>query len=178
MRRLSIIGIVAVLAFGSLFVITPAVHADPGNIPPETQTSIQNSCTEIKNTLARLEVSDKLLRVNRGQVYESMAKKLMDRFNARLGSNSLDNRAMLTVTTSYRSLLDTFRSDYISYNSKLNEAMRVDCVADPVRFAHTIADARTMRATVHQDVLKLHRAIDDYRMAVGDFLLNYERISR
>lgn len=178
MKRLLTASIISLAAIGIFFAVAPNVKAQSDNLPKETQASIRNNCTGIKSILARLEVSDKLLRVNRGQVYESMAKKMMERFNARLGSNSLDNRAMLTVTADYRSVLDSFRANYINYNSKLNEAIRVDCINDPVRFAHTIADARTFRAQVHQDVVKLHRAIDDYRTAVGDFLLNYERISR
>src|SRR5690606_19742079 len=121
--------------------------------------------------------SDALLRVNRGQIYESLASKLMDRFNDRLGSNSLDNKAMLTVTGSYRTQLNTFRSDYISYEQKLAAALAIDCTNRPAEFHTTVQEARKLRSTVHSDVVKLHQYIDDYRSSVGDFFLNYERVA-
>ncbi|MFZ1301719.1 MAG: hypothetical protein WAQ27_04085, partial [Candidatus Microsaccharimonas sp.] len=59
----------------------------------------------------------------------------------------------------------------------LSKAIKVDCTAQPELFYSTIEEARVLRSKVHDDVLKIHRYIDDYRSAVGDFLLNYERIS-
>ena len=59
----------------------------------------------------------------------------------------------------------------------MSKAIRIDCTSDPETFYYTIEDARLLRTKVHEDVGKLHRLIDDYRTTVGDFLLNYERIS-
>jgi len=131
----------------------------------------------IKNSLSQLHASDALLRVNRGQVYESMAAKLMDTFNDRLAGNRLDNKAMTTVTSNYRSALTTFRTDYIAYEQKLSEAIRIDCSTQPNTFHAALEQARTLRTKVHDDVVRLHRIIDDYRSSVSDFLLNYERVS-
>jgi hypothetical protein len=138
---------------------------------------IRSNCTSIKSTLNQLHASDALLRVNRGQVYESMASKLMDPFNSRLSNNRLDSKATSVVTQNYRTALDTFRNDYREYEVKLSSALRMDCSKDPVQFHDTIAQARLLRVKVHDDVVKLHRFIDDYRTAVGDFLLNYERVA-
>ena len=138
---------------------------------------IRSNCTTIKSTLNQLHASDALLRVNRGQVYESMASKLMDPFNSRLSNNRLDAKATSVVTNSYRSALDTFRSDYKSYEEKLSSAIRIDCTSEPESFYTNIEQARVLRSKVHDDVIKLHRSIDDYRTAVGDFLLNFERLS-
>ena len=106
-----------------------------------------------------------------------MAAKLMDTFNDRLAGNRLDNKAMTTVTANYRSALTTFRTDYIAYEQKLSEAIRIDCTAQPNTFHAALEQARTLRTKVHDDVVRLHRVIDDYRSSVNDFLLNYERVS-
>lgn len=74
--------------------------------------------------------------------------------------------------------LNAFRSDYISYEQKLSSALSIDCTTKPTEFYNTVEDARTLRSTVHSDVIKLHQSIDDYRSSVGDFLLNYERVSQ
>ncbi len=172
----------AVLAFliaGSLFMFgTSVVQAQSvGILTEEQKQKIVDNCVSIKNSLNQLHVSDALLRVNRGQIYESLGSKFMDRFNDRLDNNSLDNKAMLTVTGNYRTQLTAFRADYISYEQKLSEAIGIDCTEKPIEFYNTVEDARTLRNTVHVDVIKLHQIIDDYRSTVGDFLLNYERLA-
>jgi hypothetical protein len=177
--RLLKVPVLAFLVIGaSVFVGTSLVHAQSATVLTQDQEShIQANCVSIKNSLNQLHASDALLRVNRGQIYESMATKLMDTFNSRLGSNSLDNKAMVTVTGNYRTQLNSFRSDYINYEQKLSAAINIDCTTKPTEFYNAVEDARTLRNTVHSDVIKLHQLIDDYRSSVGDFLLNYERVS-
>lgn len=162
-----------VLVAGAAFVRAQS----PPALTDAQKARIASTCVSIKSSLNQLHASDALLRVNRGQIYESLASKLMDRFNDRLGSNSLDNKAMLTVTGSYRTQLNTFRSDYISYEQKLAAALTIDCTTKPAEFHTAVQEARTLRSTVHGDVVKLHQQIDDYRSSVGDFLLNYERVA-
>ena len=176
MRRIIFVSLASLLAAGLLlpFAGKPAYAED---LTPDQVAKVKANCISIKNSLSQLHASDALLRVNRGQVYESMATKLMDTFNDRLSSNRLDNKAMTTVTGSYRSALMTFRTDYIAYEQKLSEAIRIDCTTQPNTFHTAIEEARTLRTQVHEDVLKLHRLIDDYRSSLSSFLLNYERIS-
>lgn len=176
MRRLFFIAASTVIALVVLlsFAVQPAYAED---LTPEQSARVKANCVAIKNSLGQLHASDALLRVNRGQVYESMAGKLMDKFNSRLSSNRLDSKAMATVTNGYRSALDTFRIDYIAYEQKLSEAIRLDCTEQPNTFHGAVKEARELRKQVYDDVLKLHRYIDDYRSAVSGFLLNYERVS-
>lgn len=177
MRRLFSVLIISLLSVGLLSLIgNTSVKAE--DLTPSQVQQIKANCVSIKNSLNQLHASDALLRVNRGQVYEAVASKLMDNFNSRLGINSLDNKAMTTVTTNYRSELNNFRNDYIAYEQKISAALRIDCTSQPNSFHDTVQEARKLRETVHGDVLELHRLIDDYRSAVGDFLLNYERLSQ
>ena len=176
MRAFSTLATVAAVTV--LFVLSAqTANAQSTSLTAEQIEHIRSNCTTIKSTLNQLHASDALLRVNRGQVYESMASKLMDPFNSRLGNNRLDARATSAVTESYRSALDTFRKNYKEYEEKLASAIRINCANEPELFYNTIEQARVNRAKVHDDVAKLHRYIDDYRSAVGDFLLNFERIS-
>ena len=138
---------------------------------------ISTNCQSIKNSLNQLHASDALLRVNRGQIYESMVTKLMNNFNARLANNSLDNKGLLVVTGGYQSALTTFRTDYQAYERQLSAAIRIDCEKQPSEFHFAVEDARDKRKKVHTDVLRLHQYIDDYRASVSDFLINYERIT-
>ncbi len=179
MRYITRITVFGVILAGATLGLSFAAHAQQSpQITEEKQAQIKASCSEIKTNLSQLDVSDRLLRINRGQLYESLANKLMDRFNARLNSNSLDAKAMETVTTHYRQQLGKFREHYTAYSQKLSEAMRIDCAAEPVRFYETVEAARAARVLVHNDVKSLHDLIDDYRHSVDDFLLNFERLSK
>ncbi len=177
MRRSLLVVIASFLTIGALVSFANIPSASAEDLTPEQTAKIKQNCVAIKNTLSQLHASDALLRVNRGQVYESVASKLMETFNDRLSSNHLDNRAMVTVTASYRSALTTFRTDYIAYEQKLSEAINTDCSRQPNTFHTKVQEARKLRITVHDDVEKLHHLIDDYRSSVSSFLLNYERMS-
>lgn len=174
-RFMIVIAVVAVLT--TVVFSAHTARAEDFALSDEQKQHIVTNCVAIKNSLNQLHASDALLRVNRGQVYESMASKLMDRFNARLSSNNLDAKAMTTVTDNYRSALTDFRTNYIQYEQKLSETLRIDCTQNPEQFHASVLAARGARSLVHNDVTKLHRLIDDYRSSVGDFLLNYQRIT-
>lgn len=178
-RRLGFLVAAAVVASGILIGGSAFVEAQSApTLTAEQQEKIKANCVSIKSSLNQLHASDALLRVNRGQMYESLSSKLMDRFNDRLGSNGLDNKAMLTVTGNYRTQLTALRTSYIDYELKLSAILNIDCASKPVEFHTAVEEARTLRKKVHADVVKLHQYIDDYRLSVGDFLLNYERLSR
>lgn len=168
-----LLGMLAAITLGSSVVRAQSLIM----LTDDQKQLIVSNCISIKTSLNQLHVTDALLRVNRGQVYESMGTRLMDRFNDRLGSNNLDNKAMLSVTGSYRGQLNTFRSDYIKYEQSLSATIATDCTTNPTLFHMNLMEARRLRGIVHSDVLKLHQLIDDYRSSVGDFLLNYERVS-
>lgn len=154
------------------FATVPSVLAQQVSLTEAQRQVIKSNCVTIKNTLNQLHASDALLRVNRGQVYESMGSKLMNNFNARLRSNDRDIRGLEVVTTNYQTALTKFREDYRIYEQQLSATLRIDCAVEPDEFHAAVLDTRAKRQTVHQDVLRLHRLIDDYRSAVDDFILN------
>ena len=174
--RLLLVGLVLTVATAGVFVGIQRVSAQT-TLTEAQRAAIRTNCVSIKNTLNQLKVSDALLRVNRGQVYESMRSKLMDRFNSRLESKSFDNRGVLVVTGSYISTLDFFRLNYVTYERQLASTIRIDCTQDPDSFRSALQLAREKRTLVHDDVNRLHALIDDYRNAAGDFRLNFERVS-
>ena len=172
--RLMIIGVIATLFLSIAGFTTTQAQSI---LSSEQLQRISANCVSIKNTLNQLHASDALLRVNRGQVYEAMSTKLMDRFNSRLTSNDLDAVGTIAVTNGYRTALTTFRTDYQAYERQLSSAIKTDCEQKPAEFHASIEDAREKRGKVHQDILRLHQYIDDYRSAVNDFFINFERVT-
>lgn len=136
---------------------------------------IRTNCVTAKNTLNQLHASDGLLRVNRGQIYDSMSTKLMARFNARADTNRYDVKDLTAVTQTYNTTLTAFRANYQAYEEQLSTALRIDCVNEPAQFYDAVAAARTKRTQVHTDVVKLHQYIDDYRAAFETFQQQFDR---
>lgn len=138
---------------------------------------IKANCLSIKGSLNQLHASDALLRVNRGQIYESVGTKLMSNFNSRLSNNGLDNKGLVVVTNQYQTALAAFRTDYQSYEQQLSNTIRIDCTKDPITFHGALVDARTKRSSVHTDATRLNQYIDDYRSAINDFMINFDRVT-
>jgi hypothetical protein len=136
---------------------------------------IRSNCVSTKNTLNQLHVSDALLRVNRGQLYESLSTKLMDRFNNRVASNKLSSTDLASQTTDYRQALDKFRADYITYEQQLSTTIGIDCSKQPVDFYDAVANSRTKRNQVHDDVVKLNSIIGLYQSAVDKFEADFQK---
>lgn len=171
LKRMTILGVAGLLVVATLF--SPLANAQT-DLSDEEKQRIQTSCQSIKATMNQLHVTDALLRVNRGQLYEAIASKLMDRFNNRLASNSIDTDKFTSITENYRQVLVKFRSDYVNYEQQLSKAMVIDCTANPQEFNEAVESARSLRKKVHADITALNSAIVNYQSTVDDFLKTYQ----
>lgn len=137
---------------------------------------IQVNCLSNKNTLNQLHASDALLRVNQGQIYESMTTKLMERFNSRVASSRLNNDNLVVAVDNYKTALGMFRLDYKKYEEHLSAAISINCIEQPVEFYNAVADARILRSQVHNDVVILDQYIDQYQLSLDQFEKDYQSI--
>jgi type II secretory pathway pseudopilin PulG len=171
--RLVVFGLIAAV----LLPVFAMQNSHAEDLSDDQINRIQANCLSIKGSLNQLHASDALLRVNRGQIYESVGTKLMSSFNSRLSNNSLDNKGLVVVTNQYQTALTTFRSDYQAYEQQLSATIRIDCAKEPTNFHNALLDARVKRDIVHTDVTRLNQYIDDYRSAVNDFMINFDRVT-
>lgn len=146
------------------------IHAQSAPMTDAQIARIRLNCVSAKNTVEQLHASDALLRVNRGQIYESMTTKLMAPFNDRANSNHYDINGLTLAIQNYNSMLTTFRTDYQSYEEQLSSALNIDCTKEPVAFYDAVSLARTLRSQVHADVTHLNQYIDDYDTVLNVFI--------
>ena len=156
---------IAILSVGSFYVVS----AINGTLSDKQIEQVKANCVSAENTLNRLHISDALLRVNRGQIYESIHTKLMEKFNTRLANNKLDNKDLSQTSSSYKLMLDGFRADYISYEEQLSRAVAISCQDRPFDFYEAVMLARDKRLIVYADTIKLNQLIDQYRLQVTSF---------
>jgi len=170
-NKIPVICIALTVVLSGLVYLKVSAEASPAQI-----SQIRNECSSLKNTLNQLHVSDALLRVNMGQRYELMSTKLMDRFNNRAASNNFKTEALSESANNYKSMLDIFRLDYKAYEEKMVLAIKIDCQSEPSVFYDALMSARSGRAQVYSDVVKLNQQIDDYRAAVSQFEKSYQAV--
>ena len=174
-KKYLIFFLILVTACSGLFLFK--VSAQDATVTSQQAEQIRSNCVSTKNTLNQLHASDALLRVNRGQIYESILTKLIDRFNGRLSSNNINSTNFTSVKNDYSSMLDTFRLDYKSYEEHLSAALNTDCSKQPTEFYNAVALARTDRSRVHDDVANLNQSIDKYQDLLNQFEKDYQTAS-
>lgn len=165
-------GLVLVMLFcgAGLF----SVSAQENQLTEQQMKNIKANCSSMKNTLNRLHTSDTLLRVNSGQIYDSILNKLMNGFNSRIANNNFSNTDLTLVSDGYETALDIFRSDYITYEKRLSSAISIDCSEHPSSFYDAVMLARSAREKVHADVVLLNQDLDGYQAAVAKFESDYK----
>lgn len=148
---------------------------------PMTEAQIQRiraNCVEAQSTLYQLHASDALLRVNRGQLYESMSSKLMEPFDSWLTLNSYNPSDLISIASDYNNKLTDFRSAYQQYEEAMSKTLQLNCVNQPVAFYDSVADTREKRTKVHDATLELHKLIGDYKKAFDQFAKDFKETGK
>ena len=163
MKRL-LVGSMLIIGLVAVFF---SVHtsAQPAPMTEAHIERIKANCVEAQSTLTQLHASDALLRVNRGQVYESISTKLMVPFNNRASVSKLDSTTLATYQTTYDQELAEFRTNYRLYEEAMTKTLRINCTNQPVAFYDSVAEARAKRQRVHENAQALQKTILDYRGA-------------
>lgn len=166
---------IVLVAFALFMAVSGAPLASAETIMSDAHVEkIRTNCLTAQNTLNRLHAADALLRVNRGQVYESISVKLMASMNSRIALNRLDGRDMVAVAANYEQELVNFRSSYQNYEQNMSQLLKLDCAKQPVTFYDQVAVARKQRGLVHDHVLKLHQYIAEYKAAFDVFSIQFQ----
>lgn len=179
MKRFVIFGMALAASLAAAFAMQAFVRAEEA--PPMTDAHIErirNHCVEAQSTLSQLHASDALLRVNRGQLYESLSVKLMAPFNSRVSLNRLDGTDLVATATDYEKQLVDFREKYQAYEEAMSKTLRMNCKNEPVSFYDSVADTREKRRAVHASTLTLHKTIKQYKADLGAFAEEFEEKQR
>lgn len=174
-RTLIIAGIVATTLVGGLLFGMPSAQAE--DAAPMTDAHIARikaNCVDAQATLFQLHASDAGLRVNRGQIYESLSTKLMTPFNLRMVLNRIDAASLVTAAAEYERQLQAFRNQYQEYDQAMTATLRMNCVKQPVAFYDSVADTRKKRQLTHESTVELHKTIEKYGTEVDALSKNFE----
>lgn len=124
--------------------------------------SIRDRCLASKVALDKLHSTDALLRVTLGQQYENISSRLMAPLNSRIAINSYDGVEMAQTTVNFNQALDTFRSQYRSYESSVGSALGIDCRQKPVEYYGAIENARERRSELYEATREINQLTQKY----------------
>lgn len=158
--------VAAAMAGATVYVTVQAQQAPMTEVHIEW---IRANCVDAQSILSQLHASDALLRVNRGQLYESISTKLMAPFDSRVALNKYDGSKLVQEAALYESQLTDFRSRYKAYEEAMVKTLKINCTNEPVAFYDSVADTRDKRQLVHQSTLALHKTIQSYKDAFEAF---------
>lgn len=158
---------------GAIFLMASARALDVGPLSESHKARIVANCTSAKTSLQQLHRSDASLRVNRGQLYESISTKLMARLNSRLALNRLDGSELVASAARYERSLAQFRATYQTYEEQLSALLRINCQKQPESFYYRSLEVRERRKDVAQIVTDLNRYTVEYHQTFERFLNDF-----
>lgn len=163
LRRKSVL-IVSSLIF-SIALGFPA-NATDVELPEEKLDNIRTNCRDIKQSLKRVQNSDRNIRVSLGQTYQLVMADYITPLNLRLVKNNIPNSDLSSIQSRFASAREAFNRNYITYSQELEALMDIDCSANPQEFYQQLETTRSARATVAETVGILNSIIDEQEQTV------------
>lgn len=127
---------------------------------------IRVSCEAVSQNLRRLHTNDSLLRVNIGQIYNSLSVRLMARLNSRLALNRIDSTNLVEITGRFEVELESFRLSYNDYEVALATLIKTNCSSNPTEFYANLLKTRDARSKLAVAVESMNDSVSSYQVEV------------
>lgn len=151
------------LAVFVALIVSPFARAETAQpLNEQYIAAIKAGCGDALQGIQRVNRSEALARVNRGQEYESLLK-LIAAFNSRVVLNKLDAPVLTGTTAKLQTKFTAFHDDYLTYANKIDNTLKINCRVAPVTFYDNLSAARDARAKVAQDVQEINTLLDEYQ---------------
>jgi hypothetical protein len=177
-RYLVFVSVIGMALVGVVFLQAVVKAEEPAPMTEAHIERIRSNCIEAQSSLNQLHASDALLRVNRGQLYESISTKLMAPFNSRVALNHLDSAGLPAIASQYEQQLATFRLSYQQYEEAMSRTLKINCTNQPVAFYDSLGDTRTKREAVHASTVELHKTIQNYKAEFEAFAKKFLELAK
>lgn len=141
--------------------LAPIANAMDFEISEEKIDNIKANCNDIKQTLKRVQNSDRNTRVSLGQTYQLIMADYITPLNLRLVKNNISSPELSSVQSRFASAREDFNRKYITYSQNLENLMNADCKSDPIGFYDKLIQTRESRQTVAESVGIINSIIDD-----------------
>ncbi len=156
-----IITIVAVL---STTLMAPAVAA----ISEEQTNAVVQNCSNIKQSLVKLQHSDSRTRTYLGSSYEAISTRFITPLNLRLVKNNLPITELFKIQNDFSAAQSSFRNKYVDYMRELEGLIATDCSTHPADFYQKLTAVRTKREDLRKVTKTLSELADQQYQSVSN----------
>lgn len=146
-------------------VASPFARAEGTSLDSTTLNLVRTNCATAQVSIKRVQEVDKPTRINRGYLYDSLLK-LMVNFNSRVAQSRIDSPELLTITSDFEKQFKTFTSTYTKYDEGLSSLASMNCAANPQKFYDDLAAARGLRDSLNKSVNALDGLVDKYQESI------------
>lgn len=146
--------------------LAPVANATDFVLSDEKSDNIRTNCQDIKQSLKRVQNSDRNIRVSLGQSYQLVMADYITPLNLRLVKNNIANSELSNIQSRFASAREDFNRRYIYYSQVLEGLLAADCYNDPGDFYSKLIQTREARASVAESVGILNSIIDEQEQNV------------
>jgi hypothetical protein len=118
------------------------------NLSPEKLSNIENKCDSLKQSLKRIQNSDRNTRVSIGRSFQTITNNFVTPLNVRLVKNNRSNSELTDIQSELANARDNFNRKYIEYSQGLEDLIAFDCKNNPEGFYRQLEKTRAKRGEV------------------------------
>lgn len=137
-------------------------------LPEEKIENVRTNCSDIKDTLKRVQNSDRNTRVSLGRTYQQILSDFITPMNVRLVKNNRFDYNLNNIQNDFVSAREEFNRRYISYGQTLETVLAIDCKSNPEDFYGKLIEVRNARKNVADSVAEIEAIIDKHTAAVTE----------
>lgn len=132
----------------------------------EKAENIRTNCSDIKDTLKRVQNSDRNTRVSLGRSYQQIISDFITPMNVRLVKVNRFDHNLNEIQNRFASTREQFNQDYIHYSQTLETLLATDCKDNPTDFYNKLIETREAREKVAKTVHDLEAIINEHTEAI------------
>ncbi len=152
-KRISITIIAAVLA-SSIF--AGAVIA----LSEEQELAIVQNCSNIKQSLTKLQYADSRTRTYLGSAYEAISGRFIIPLNLKLIKNNSPSTELLKIQSEFSTAQADFRDKYVDYMREMDSLIAMECNNHPKEFYDKLKTVREKREALRKTTKKISELVD------------------
>lgn len=132
----------------------------------EKAENVKTNCSDIKDTLKRVQNSDRNTRVSLGRSYQQILSDFITPMNVRLVKVNRFDYNLNEIQNHFASAREQFNQDYIRYSQTLETLLATDCKDNPADFYNKLIETREAREKVAKTVQDLETIINEHTEAI------------
>jgi hypothetical protein len=132
----------------------------------EKAENVRTNCSDIKDTLKRVQNSDRNTRVSLGRSYQQILSDFITPMNVRLVKVNRFDYNLNEIQNHFASAREQFNQDYIHYSQTLETLLATDCKSNPTDFYNKLIETREAREKVAKTIQDLEAIIDEHTEAI------------